>query len=64
MIEFYTLRGTALYGSDRTTEQRVCQAASDYKHALKNKNFAEASGGIENLLKDLFLFTELWEKET
>lgn len=46
-----------------TIEEKIAEAASDYKLALENDGFAEEYGGVAALRKELFELVELWDPD-
>ena len=46
-----------------TIEERIAEAASDYKMGIENDGFACEYGGVDKLRADLFALVEEWEGE-
>jgi len=46
-----------------TIEERIAEAASDYKMGIENDGFASECGGADKLRSDLFALVEEWEGE-
>ncbi|WKT59319.1 hypothetical protein Q2E61_10370 [Microbulbifer thermotolerans] len=65
MLAFKTERAQILHTEELPIERKVCQAASDYKHALQCPEFAAANGcTADDLRHDLFVFVVQSERES
>ena len=60
MGRFKTERAIVLQESELSLVEKICFAASDYRHAIRNENFANAHGGADLLRDDLFAFVDMW----
>ena len=48
----------------RSIEERIAEAASDYKTALGNEGFAAEYGGVDKLRDELFALVDEWGMAT
>jgi hypothetical protein len=62
MEPFKTIRAAELQETDLSPAEKVCLAASDYRHATAHETFAHAHGGVDLLRADLFTFVDMWSK--
>lgn len=46
---------------EESIQQRITDAASDYKMGLENQGFADEYGGVDKLREELFTLVTEWE---